>query len=207
MKKELKLLQTLTAHICHELAGSIGTIDNCLSLMDTKDLSIKKQAELLVKEESSNLVRKIKYFRECYGISTDKEMSAVYLSKLFKDLFVNSDVQPSIHFEERILCLNAMLAKVVLCLVTISRECIKTGKIDLFFGRNNIIKIVVSGIGLKLKKDNFWHTEESAKIPITVANICQHYIDMMCDLIGYKITVRRKESLIEYTLVKSQLNI
>ena len=57
MKENLELIQMLTARICHDLAGSIGTIHNCLGLMSGKDQSIRKQAKLLVQEESSNLVK------------------------------------------------------------------------------------------------------------------------------------------------------
>lgn len=62
MSNTLKLIQTLGSKICHDLAGSIGTIDNCLSLLDSDNKIIRKQAKNLVLEESKNLVKRIKFF-------------------------------------------------------------------------------------------------------------------------------------------------
>jgi len=205
MKKNLELMQTLAARICHDLAGSIGTIDNCLGLMDTKDESIRKQAKLLANEESGNLIRKMQVLRECYGLSSsEEEMSTIYLSKSLKDLFVNSSIEFNIHFEDGILCLNTLLAKIVMCLMAIAKEPSKTSKIDLFFNSDNSIKIVAAGEGIKLKKDNFWQENSLVKTPITTGNVRQHYINMMCDVVGYKITVSQKGNAIEYNIAKSQ---
>jgi len=83
------------------------------------------------------------------------------------------------------------------------KEQTKTEKIDLFFN-SNWIKIAAIGKGLTLKKDNFWQENSSLKTPITTGNVRQHYINMMCDVMGYKITVSQKENIIEYYLIKSQ---
>jgi hypothetical protein len=201
MKENLELMQTLTARICHDLAGSIGTIDNCLGLMEAKDESIRKQSKLLANTESSNLIKKIQVFRECYGARlNEEEMSIIYLSEVLKDLFVNDSIQLTTHFEDEIL-LDPILAKAVMCLILLGKEQSKTEKIDWFFNIN-CIKITASGKGLKLKKGNFWEDNNSAKTPITIANVRQHYINMMCDIMGYKITVSQKENIIEYVLEK-----
>ncbi len=78
MGKNLQLLQALNARICHDLAGSIGTIDNCIGLMELKDKSIRQKAKLVLSGESANLVKKIQFFRECYSILEESNKVSVF---------------------------------------------------------------------------------------------------------------------------------
>ena len=47
MPKIIELSQSLNAKLCHDLAGSIGTVDNCLSLIDNDNKEISNQAKEL----------------------------------------------------------------------------------------------------------------------------------------------------------------
>ena len=88
MDDELRLLQILNARFLHDLSSSIGTVYNCLSLIDTDNKDIGNKAKLLAIEESNNLTRKIKVFRGVYASPDDDEkMSIVYLKKLLQDFF------------------------------------------------------------------------------------------------------------------------
>ncbi|CAN0601791.1 unnamed protein product, partial [Ectocarpus sp. 12 AP-2014] len=69
MSKIIELSQALNAKLCHDLAGSIGTVDNCLNLIDNDNKAIGKQAKELAIIESANLVKRIKFFRTVYGLS------------------------------------------------------------------------------------------------------------------------------------------
>ena len=103
MPKTIELSQALNAKLCHDLAGAIGTVDNCLSLIDNKNLDIGKQAKDLAIEESANLVNRIKFFRTAYGISEgETKMSLVNLSKLLQDFFLDTKIEFSLDFHQNI---------------------------------------------------------------------------------------------------------
>lgn len=204
MAGTLQLLQTLNARICHDLAGSIGIIDNCLDLLDTKDKSISQKAKSLVNTESGNLVKKIKIFRSVYGRSDgEKEMSAVYLTKLMKDFFDGNGIKPKLHFEEGIIFLDAHIAKASICLTILASENIHSnGTIDLFFSKDNVIKIIANDRNLNLRKDNLNVLKRSGKIPITVNNCREHYVNILCDKSGYDLIFDEKEDSFRCSLVK-----
>jgi len=213
MAEDLKLLQAMSARICHDLAGSIGIIDNCLSLLDTKNKSIGHKAKLLVNEESDNLIRKIKFFRSVYGASEgEKEMSAVHLNKLIKDFFINSSIKPKLHFEEGIIYLDSLLAKASICLAIIVTEHINAdGKVELFFSHENsekLVNVIANGKELRLKKESFLiltgnNTDEEGKeLNINANNCREHYINNVCKNAGYKITASKKEGCLEYNIIR-----
>ena len=86
MTDELRLLQILNARFLHDLSSSVGTVSNCLSLIDTHNKDISNKAKLLAIEESGNLTKKVKVFRGVYASPDgDAQMSVVYLTKLFQD--------------------------------------------------------------------------------------------------------------------------
>ena len=71
MTKNIELLQILISKLCHDLAGSVSTIYNCVDLIDEDQVSIKNQSRLLLSQETKNLVSKIKLYRYVYGYSNN----------------------------------------------------------------------------------------------------------------------------------------
>ena len=59
MSKIIRLSQALNAKLCHDLAGSIGTVNNCLELIDNSNKEISEKSKELAILESENLVKKI----------------------------------------------------------------------------------------------------------------------------------------------------
>lgn len=213
MVENLQLLQTLTSRIIHDLAGSIGTIDNCLSLSEAKNKAIQQKASILANQESTNLVNKIQCFRSIYGVlEGDTSISAIFVRKLLNDSFMGNIIKPKLHFEEGILYFDAFLAKASVCLAMIATECISTiGEMSIFFGNDksdNVIKISVNGKNLRFKKDSSAILigdkvdEEGKKLLINVANCREHYVNILCTNAKYKILVDQKEDFLEYSMVK-----
>ena len=97
MSDTLKLIQALGSKICHDLAGSIGTIDNCLGLLDSDNKTIGNQAKDLVLQESKNLVKRIKFFRSTYGlVENESRLSIIDIVDLLKNfLFSRRKLQNS----------------------------------------------------------------------------------------------------------------
>ena len=161
MTDELRLLQILNARFLHDLSSSIGTVYNCLSLIDINNKDIGNKAKLLAIEESSNLTKKLKVFRGVYASPDgDEKMSVVYLTKLFQDFFSNnSKLELDLKFETGVLYLESFLAKASLCLVMIISEAsVLGGKLAFVCGNdkgNDFTKITLDSKDLKLN-DEIW---------------------------------------------------
>ena len=208
MADELRLLQILNARFLHDLSSSIGTVYNCLSLIDTDNKDIGNKAKLLAIEESSNLTRKIKVFRGVYASPDgDEKMSIVYLKKLLQDFFSNnSKLKLDLKFETVVLYLESFLAKASLCLVMIISEAsIFGGKLAFFCGNdqgNNFIKITVESKDLKLN-DEIWEILNGKKNKeIKIKNCREFYIRNLCNKSGYKIISNKKGNSLECEFLK-----
>jgi len=209
MADELRLLQILNARFLHDLSSSIGTVYNCLSLIDTDNKDIGNKAKLLAIEESNNLTRKIKVFRGVYASPDgDEKMSIVYLKKLLQDFFSNnSKLKLDLKFETGVLYLESFLAKASLCLVMIISEAsILGGKLAFFCGNdqgNNFIRITVESKDLKLN-DEIWDILNGKKNKeINIKNCREFYIRNLCNKSGYKIISNKKENSLGCEFLKA----
>lgn len=214
MAENLKLTQAMNARICHDLAGSIGIVDNCLSLIDNKNEKISAEAKLLLNEESNNLIRKIKLFRNIYGtFDNEEKMSIIYINKLIRNHFVNSNVKIRIHSTEETTYFTSLIGKVLICLAIIAADNINSsGSIELFLGSNSdkTIKVTANSKSLRLKNENLLmlttnnidFIEGSNELNINASNCREYYVNILCRSAGYKIVIDKKKDLIEYSIVK-----
>lgn len=209
MTDELRLLQILNARFLHDLSSSVGTVSNCLSLIDTHNKDISNKAKLLAIEESGNLTKKVKVFRGVYASPDgDAEMSVVYLTKLFQDFYSNNNkVELDIKFETGVLYLESLLAKASLCLVMIISEAsVRGGKLSFFCGNdksNNFTKITFNSEDLKLN-DETWDILTGKKDKeINIENCREFYIRNLCEKSGYKISANKKRNSLECKFLKA----
>jgi histidine phosphotransferase ChpT len=191
MPKNIKLSQAMNTRLCHDLSGSVGAIDNYLSLLEHKDKAICKKAKKLALEESSNLMSKIKFFRSAYGISDGEDsMSLINMAKLLIDFFDNTQVQLNLHFETGLLYMEAHLAKSAICLTAIASENISySGVIDfyLYKDQDSPVRIFAKGDNITLKDEHLKVLQGESRKTINVSNCREHYINKMCVKKGYKV--------------------
>lgn len=208
MTDELRLLQILNARFLHDLSSSVGTVYNCLSLIDKANKDIGNKAMLLAIEESGNLTKKIKVFRGVYASSDgDEQMSVVYLTKLFQDFLSNNNkLELDLKFETGVLYLESLLAKASLCLVMIISEAsVLGGKLVFICGNdngNNFTRIIFNSKDLKCS-DETWNILNGKKNKeINIKNCREFYIRNLCEKSGYKITSNKKANSIECEFLK-----
>jgi len=206
MPKNVELSQAMSARLCHDLAGAIGTIDNCIGLLDHENENICIKAKNLASEEAGNLVNQIKFFRSAYGLSDgETNMSLVSMSKLLSDFFKNTQIKLNLHFEEGIIYMEASLAKAAICLAAIVSENISwSGEIDFYLNKDekNPVKLLGNGDHLILKDDHLEVLQGELRKPINVRNCREHYINKMCSKKGYYVSACKKPGVIEYKLLK-----
>ena len=71
MTDQIELSEALNSRLCHEFAGAIGAIDNCIGLISVKDEEVERIAVQLIKENTGKLINKLKLYRYAYSISDD----------------------------------------------------------------------------------------------------------------------------------------
>lgn len=208
MTDELRLLQILNARFLHDLSSSVGTVYNCLSLIDKANKDIGNKAKLLAIEESGNLTKKIKVFRGVYASPDgDEQMSVVYLTKLFQDFFSNNNkLELDLKFETGVLYLESLLAKASLCLVMIISEAsVLGGKLAFICGNdngNNFTRITFNSKDLKWSDETWDILNGKKNKEINIKNCREFYIRNLCEKSGYKITSNKKANSIECEFLK-----
>ena len=208
MTDELRLLQILNARFLHDLSSSVGTVYNCLSLIDTANKDIGNKAKLLAIEESGNLTKKIKVFRGVYASPDgDEQMSVVYLTKLFQDFFSNNNkLELDLKFETGVLYLESLLAKASLCLVMIISEAsVLGGKLAFICGNdngNNFTRITFNSKDLKWSDETWDILNGKKNKEINIKNCREFYIRNLCEKSEYKITSNKKANSIECEFLK-----
>ena len=207
MSDTLKLIQALGSKICHDLAGSIGTIDNYLGLLDSDNKTIGNQAKDLVLQESKNLVKRIKFFRSTYGlVENESRLSIIDIVDLLKNFFDESKIKFNAHIMGDLLSVNAHMAKVAYCLVSIASENIGSeGSIDLYIHEENdtLFKIQSNGRNFHLKHGSFVVLNGGVAEPLTITNCREHYASNICSEYGYKLSISKNVGSTEYFVIKS----
>ena len=207
MSNTLKLIQTLGSKICHDLAGSIGTIDNCLGLLDSENKIIGAQAKDLVLEESKNLVKRIKFLRSTYGLVENESMlSIVEMVDILRKFFEDTKINFNAHIMGDLLSVDAHMAKVAYSLVSIASENIGLeGEIDLYINEKNntLFKIQSTGQKLHLKHGSFAVLDGDITEPLTITNCREHYASNICSEHRYKLAISENTEYMEYFVIKS----
>lgn len=210
MTKEIELSQALSAKICHDLSGSIGTIDNCLGLLDNHNEAIKDKAKNLVSLESANLVSKIKFFRSAYGhCDGENKMSIVGVTKLLKDFLQFSHIELKLLIQEGILYLDSSIAKAIISLTSIAMDNINSsGEIVLEIQGNNedvSITLQAKGKNLAINEESLRILSNNAKSRINVKNCREHYIKGLLAKVGYGISLNMDANSMKYIVYSEKL--
>lgn len=206
MVQNLPLIQALNSRIMHDLSSSIGTIYNSISLLDISNRSIQQKAKTLLTEESVNLVKKLKFFQNTYGVTEQTSVITTRdFNKELREFFEGSLIELELFFANGISTIDPMIARALKCLVVISRENMNdNGQLKISFGNTENKDLITMNVGaenLRLKEAciNSLVTED---IPLSPENCREHYVRILFFLCGYKIEIDKGIGVIEYNFVK-----
>ncbi len=207
MPKNIELSQAMSARICHDLSSSVGTIENCISLIANRSKVISEKAKTLVTDESKVLVNRVKLFRAAYGNgSADADESLISISKLIKDYLNSTDVIVNMHIEEGMLYVSSPIAKAAMTLSLIAATNINyVGTIDLYIRSdiNHPVELTSDGINLDIKEEVKRVLMGDIKQPITVANCREHYLHKLCAKANSHLSVHKKAGFAKYDIYKN----
>lgn len=94
----MTLNELFVTKMCHDLAGSIGTLNNTTELLDM-DASFVKESTALLKQSTAVLVARLKFFRALLGLETpiDIEIAQDYLKTLSMPIIIEGKVETRLH--------------------------------------------------------------------------------------------------------------
>lgn len=205
MTKNIELLQMLISKLCHDLAGSVGTIYNCVDLIDEGQASIKNQSRVLLSQETKNLVAKIKLYRHVYGYSNNA-LSITELIELLKENMPNEKMKIETLVHDSSSTIDANIAKALFCLFTFFHDNPrKNGVIHLSCDRNMNIELRFSSSVFEFNPQSLQIiTNKNNKEEITVRNCREFYINTLCERVGHSIIIDNNGQYNEITIRKNK---
>jgi hypothetical protein len=212
MTDMVEFAQALNSKLCHEFAGTIGAINNCIGLMDIKDEAIKLAAAELLKENTKKLVNKLKLYRCAYALSDDpdiiKHAEIIELSNKFLGSDTRKIKLDYIYAESNNLPID--VGKLLLSLIIEAyNNFIKDGVIKVTLcedANNHYSKISVKITSKWLKIDKHRSSILSGKNIenlLTVHNVHEYYINFLAKQSNYQLFIDSsavKNNVIEYIL-------
>ncbi len=205
MTKNIELLQMLVSKLCHDLAGSVSTIYNCVDLIDEEQAVIKNQSRILLSQETKNLVSKIKLYRHVYGHSN----SALPMSEvagLLKAHLPNEKMKIEILAHDSSLIVDADIAKALFCLFTFFYDNSRgDGVIHLSYDKNTNIKLRVPSSVFEFNLNSLQIlNNKNAQEEITIKNCREFYIKALSEGAKYAIIVESNGQYNEIMIRKNK---
>lgn len=205
MSNFLELCQTLNMKLCHDMAGIIGAIDNCVDLMEGDD-NIRKKAVELLDINTKKLISRLKFYRTAYSIPINGEKVSVNEYKgLISSFLKEHNVSIKFNLDDNVY-LTDDLAKIILCLIPTSTNSFsRTGKFDININlyKNECLVKIINNAG-KLITDQLKLGILDGKIGINELNpynAHEYYTYFLIEKTEHKLHINQLDNAIEYYLV------
>jgi hypothetical protein len=214
MTNMVEFAQALSSKLCHEFAGTIGAINNCISLINTKDEAISLAAVELLKENTKTLVNKLKLYRCAYSLA--EEEGIIRHSEIIElsNQFLGSDTRKiKFDYTYTFIKSNSLpinIGKLLLSLIIEAyNDFIKEGviKVTLYEDANNhyskiCLKVTSKWLKIDRHKSSML-SDHNIKHLLTVYNVHEYYISILAKQLNYQISIdisSVKNNVIEYIL-------
>ncbi len=94
----MTLNEIFVTKMCHDLAGSIGTLNNTTELLEM-DSSFVKEGASLLRQTTGVLVARLKFFRALLGLETEiyPEIAQGYLNTLPMSVLIEGSICSRLH--------------------------------------------------------------------------------------------------------------
>ena len=89
---DLRVVELLTARLCHDLVGPIAAISNGVELMDDDDPDFARDAVALVGDSAHKAAARLQFYRFAYGFRPGSGVAGQQPHGLAADLFEGSSV-------------------------------------------------------------------------------------------------------------------
>ena len=205
-----ELQEFLAAKFTHDLAGIMGALDNSVEFLESKNSEIHNKAHNLIKQGTSQLISRLKFFRQCYGnVSLVGEADILSLIDIANNFYQGSKIELIWKLGNAELS-HSMISpregKLMLNILYICGTClIKSGKITISCKeRDNKSYIKISGTSELIKIENYIkkllleRTKED--LVIDTKTIHHYYSSLLAQDLDSQIKIEEHKSSIDFII-------
>ncbi len=207
MLSKVEITQFIATKLCHDLAGTIGAINNSLDFISVENPEMRAKAIDLLKASSEQSINKLVFFRQAYGVAKNNgEANFDELKITAENYLKDTKVKFTFHekyFHIKGIFISSNIGKLILCLVQHAySNLIHGGEITITIEANNIVRISSKGSSLKIDKEkNDIICKNSTSYPLTTQNCTSYFIQYFAKELEIKITEdESQEGQIDYLI-------
>lgn len=203
---DFEMAQRLCAKFCHDMAGSIGAVNNGVEFLQS-DISsdMKNKAIELIASSAFESVAKLQFFRVIYGFTPeDSEQIMSHLKGIVEGFFKNSNINV-IWEDNHEPQISPELAKIICnLLMVVAGNLIYGGNITITIQKDGKLALAsILGEGENIKVDGAMVkaiTEKKMNVEVDNRNIQFYYISRLIKYSGAKVGASFDNRKIKYTV-------
>lgn len=202
----LRLCQILTEKIFHDFAGTIGVIDNSVSLITSKHHPEK--AVSLLQSGTNKLVESLRFYRYLYSRPSANTIDIIEINKLSVNFLKLQSNNIQLIFQGFPPTIQDKIGKMIMCFILLASDYFKKdGTIKIALATdNNTIKIMIADKQLQFDKDKIDILLGQGNMnDIDIGNVHEYYTHYLITESGYKLEVSPAAGSIEYILTRINL--
>jgi len=155
MNYSIGFFEQLMVKFCHDLAGPIGAVANGLELMEDLGENVESEIFKLVRQSSSTVSYRLRYFRMAYGVmgADDQLIGLGEIKPVVENYYSGEKVQFTWGIDSNVSALPVSAVKLILNLLLVANGCLlRAGEIVLGLEKHGsdqlVITLTVQGPGV-----------------------------------------------------------
>jgi histidine phosphotransferase ChpT len=192
MSKILDFSEILITKLCHDLASTIGAVNNGIEIFkDEKDENLRQKALGIIELNGEEAATKIKFFRWLYGVvRSNGEIDVSEIKQLVEDYFHNSKVKLVWHNmdDQGLVQLTGKAAKLLVNMVYMAAtSLIAGGQIEISISRDQQskkISVIASNEKVKVNEEVRIILEDHELMDIKLSNVHAHLLSKIAASLG-----------------------
>lgn len=198
MIDQIKLIELMSARMCHDLAGPIGAVNNSIEFFEEDNPDIKTKALEIIKSSSAESVLRLKFFRQAYGVLNDKETSVDEVQELIREFIGKTKVTLDWN-NSNIKVIHSSIAKIILNFTIIALSSMIYGGIIEIHQSDNLLRIKFNGKNLIFSEETKdLLLGDLSKVTLNSSNIQTYFTHKLILNYNHKLSLEKDSDSIEF---------
>jgi histidine phosphotransferase ChpT len=173
MNYSLGFFEQLMVKFCHDLAGPIGAVANGLELMEDLGENVESEIFKLVRQSSSTVSHRLRYFRMAYGVigADDQMVGLGEIRPVVENYYSGEKLQFTWGIDPNLSSLPVSAVKLILNLLLVANGCLlRAGEIVLGLEKHGgdqlVITLTIQGPGVLIPPHyaQVWNDQASGSL-------------------------------------------
>ncbi|MGC0371362.1 MAG: hypothetical protein DGJ47_000048 [Rickettsiaceae bacterium] len=195
------LIQAISARICHDFAGPIGAVDNCVDLLAHQEKWVQDQAKDIIMDEAKSLISNVRLFRFIFGVHQgEQEIFLEQIQAHYNDLIKSSVAKIDLDLKKAGNVFNVEIVKAIFCIIKVELERLykKSDKLNITLEKE-LITIQINSDSLS-KKNSISDLLKNPDNEITPHNCREHYVLMLIAEGNYNLEIKSDDNTRKYII-------